>query len=413
MENKKIVLAYSGGLDTSIILKWLIEKGNEVIAYVADVGQDDDFKKIEEKAYACGASKVYVCDLKEEFISDYVFRALKASATYEGTYLLGTAIARPLIAKKHVEIAKENGATVLCHGATGKGNDQARFEIGYMAMMPEAEIYSPWKDPVFLSEFRGRTDMINYAEKHGIPISVSLRKPFSIDENLLHTSYEAGVLEDPANKFDPSMFKRGIHPKDAPDQTECVKVTFSNGLPVKVENLDTGESHSGSMELFCYLNELGYKHGIGIVDMVENRLMGMKSRGVYVTPGGTILHNAHNALETITLDKEVQHYKQWMASEVGRIIYNGLWFSPEMEFLMAAIDKSQESVNGEVEICLYKGNAMVTSRSSVNSLYNEGIASMDAHGGYDQTDAKGFIKIFGLRVKGRYIDETMGKGHTP
>jgi len=402
MENKRVVLAYSGGLDTSIILKWLIERGNEVIAYVADVGQDDDFKMIEEKAYACGASKVYVCDLKEEFIKDYVFAAIKANALYEDTYLLGTAIARPIISQKHVEIAKKENATVLCHGATGKGNDQARFEIGYMALMPEAEIYSPWKDPVYLSEFQGRTDMIKYAEDHDIPIPVSLKKPFSIDENLLHTSYEAGVLEDPSNKYDPAMFKRGIHPVDAPDQPEYIKIAFKEGIPVKVENMDTGDSCTDPMELFAYLNDLGYKHGIGIVDMVENRLMGMKSRGVYVTPGGTILFNAHRDLETITLDKEVQYHKQKMAIEIGRFIYNGLWFSPEMEFLMAAIEHSQKSVNGQVEMCLYKGNASVISRSSENSLYDEGIASMDTNGNYDQTDAKGFIKIFGLRLKGRY-----------
>ncbi|HPR41257.1 MAG TPA: argininosuccinate synthase [Candidatus Methanofastidiosa archaeon] len=402
MENKKVILAYSGGLDTSIILKWLVERGNEVVAYVADVGQDDDFKKIEEKAYYCGASKVYVSDLREEFITEYVFRALKANAVYEGTYLLGTAVARPLIAKEHVRIAKLENATVLCHGATGKGNDQARFEIGYMALMPEAEIYSPWKDAEFLNEFQGRKDMIKYAEEHDIPIPVTLKKPFSIDENLLHTSYEAGILEDPANKYDPAMFKKGIHPKDAPDQTETIKLTFKEGVPVEVENLGTGASYTDPLELFTYLNDLGYKHGIGIVDMVENRLMGMKSRGVYVTPGGTILYNAHKDLETITLDKEVQHYKLLMSSEIGRIIYNGLWFSPEMEFLMAAIDNSQKSVNGEVEMCLYKGNAIVTSRTSENSLYNEGIASMDINGDYDQTDAKGFIRIYGLRLRGRY-----------
>jgi len=269
--------------------------------------------------------------------------------------------------------------------------------------MPEAEIYSPWKDPEYLKEFQGRKDMIKYAEKHDVPIPVSLKKPFSIDENLLHTSYEAGVLEDPANKYDPGMFKKGIHPKDAPDQTENIRITFKEGIPVMVENLDTGESYTDPMELFTYLNGLGYKHGIGIVDMVENRLMGMKSRGVYVTPGGTILYNAHKDLETITLDKEVQHYKLHMADEIGRIIYNGLWFSPEMDFLMAAIDHSQRSVNGSIEMCLYKGNAIVTSRSSENSLYNEGIASMDINGEYDQTDAKGFIKIFGLRLRGRYL----------
>jgi len=399
-DKEKIILAYSGGLDTSIILRWLIDRGYDVIAYVADVGQDDDFDAIEKKAYACGASKVYVCDLREAFVKDYVFKAVSANAIYEGTYLLGTAVARPIIAQTHVDIAKKEGAKILCHGATGKGNDQARFEIGYMKLMPEAVIYSPWKDPEFLSEFKGRTDMIAYADKCGIEIPVSLRKPFSIDENLLHTSYEAGVLEDPSTPYDKSMFKKGTHPYDAPDEPEIIKITFEKGEPVLVENTTSGEKVEGALDLFNYLNDLGNKHGIGIVDMVENRLMGMKSRGVYVTPGGTILYNAHHDLESLTLDKEVQHYKLLMSSEIGRIIYNGLWFAPEMDFLMSAVNFSQQRVNGTVTMSLYKGNASPIARDSkTHSLYDTGIASMDEEGGYDQTDAKGFIRIFGLRLK--------------
>ncbi|MHC1609693.1 MAG: argininosuccinate synthase [Candidatus Methanofastidiosia archaeon] len=399
MNDNKIVLAYSGGLDTSIILRWLIDCGNEVVAYVADVGQDDDFDEIATKAEACGASKVYVEDLKDEFVNDYVYKAIQANAIYEGQYLLGTAVARPIIALRHVEIAKREGANILCHGATGKGNDQARFELAYMKLMPGATIYSPWKDPVFLSEFKGRTDMIDYAEKHNISIPVSLKKPFSIDENMLHTSYEAGVLEDPSKRYDISMFKKGTHPFNAPNTPEYIKITFENGKPSKVVNIDNGHTVKGPTDIFNYLCSLGLKHGVGIVDMVENRLMGMKSRGVYVTPGGTILYNAHRDLESITLDKEVQYYKKIMEVEIGKLIYNGLWFSPEFEFLMKAIDYSQKSVNGDVEMVLYKGNASAVSRSSSNSLYDGAVASMDEEGGYDQTDAKGFIKIFGIRLK--------------
>jgi argininosuccinate synthase len=389
MDTNKVILAYSGGLDTSVILRWLLDKGYDVVAYVADVGQDDDFGLIKEKALACGASKVHIADLKEEFITDYVFPAICANAKYESQYFLGTAIARPIIAKKHVEIAKAEGATALCHGATGKGNDQARFELGYMTLMPEAKIISPWKDP----------DMIAYAKQCDIPIPVSLEKPFSIDENLLHTSYEAGILENPSHKYDPSMFKKGTHFLYAADEPDYISITFSGGVPVKVENTVTKEAYDTPLGLFAYLNKLGEKHGIGIVDMVENRLMGMKSRGVYVTPGGAILYNAHLDLESITLDKQVQYYKEWMAIEIGRLIYNGLWFSPEMEFLMQSVNHSQKSVNGTVDMLLYKGNATVLSRASDNSLYDEAVASMDEDGGYDQTDAKGFIRIFGLRLK--------------
>jgi len=399
MDYNKVVLAYSGGLDTSVILRWLIDKGYDVIAYIADVGQHDDFDQIAEKARACGASKVYVSDLKEEFLTDYVYEAIAANAVYENVYLLGTAVARPIIAKEHVRIAREEGAGVLCHGATGKRNDQARFELAYMTLMPETEILSPWKDPEWLSEFKGRKDMIAYAEKCEIPIPVSLRKPFSIDENLLHTSYEAGVLEDPGRPYDKDMFKKGTHPFDAPDEPDFIRIHFKGGAPVKVEDIEAGTSVEGTLALFDHLNELGLKHGVGIVDMVENRLMGMKSRGVYVTPGGTILFNAHRDLESITLDKEVQHYKEWMAIEIGRLIYNGLWFSPEFDFLMQSVRHSQKAVNGHVDLAIYKGAAHVIGRHSDSSRYDNGIASMDEHGGYDQTDAKGFIRIFGLRLK--------------
>ncbi|MHC1604795.1 MAG: argininosuccinate synthase [Candidatus Methanofastidiosia archaeon] len=399
MTNNKVVLAYSGGLDTSVILQWLIDKDYDVVAYIADVGQKDDFSHVEEKALACGASKIYLCDLKEEFIEDYVYKALAANAVYEGSYLLGTSLARPLIAKKQVEIAKKEGADILCHGATGKGNDQVRFELTYMKLMPEASILSPWKDPEFLSQFNGRSDMIKYAQENSIEVPVTRENPYSIDDNIMHTSYESGKLEDPSTPYDAGMFKNGTHPFNAPDAPELVKITFTEGKPTFVKNLKTGKTASGALELFEYLNNLGLKHGIGIVDMVENRTIGMKSRGVYVTPGGTILLNAHKDLESITLDKEVLHLKEWMSLVIGRLIYNGLWFSPEMEFLMKSIEHSQKSVNGDVKMALYKGNATVMGRSSLNALYEEALASMDIDGGFDQTDAKGFIKIYGMRLK--------------
>jgi argininosuccinate synthase len=402
LDASTVILAYSGGLDTSVILRWLIDKGHDVVAYVADVGQNDDFGLIKEKALACGASKVNVADLKTPIITDYVFPALAANAKYEGQYLLGTAVARPIIAKTHVDIALAEGATHLCHGATGKGNDQARFELAYMTLMPQATILSPWKDREWLSQFKGRKDMIAYAKQCDIPIPVSLEKPFSMDENLLHTSYEAGVLEDPSRPYDPSMLKKGSHFLSAPDEPDYVTITFSGGVPVRVENTKTGEAHESPYEMFSYLNTLGETHGIGIVDMVENRLMGMKSRGVYVTPGGTILYNAHRDIESITLDKQVQYYKEWMAIEIGRLIYNGLWFSPEFDFLMQSVRHSQQYVNGTVDLLLYKGNATVLSRASDASLYDAAVASMDEDGGYDQTDAKGFIRLYGLRLKAGY-----------
>ena len=395
----KIVLAYSGGLDTSVLLKWLINKGYEVICYVADVGQKENFQKIKQKALKTGASKVYVEDLKKEFVESYIFQALKANAVYETQYLLGTAIARPLIAKKHVEIAKKEKTNKLAHGCTGKGNDQVRFELAWMQFMPNVEIISPWKDPEWLDKFKGRTDMINYAKKENIPIDVSLKKPYSMDENLLHISYESGILEDAKNKPNPDMFKLTKSPQDASDKTTDIFIEFEKGIPIKVSNLTDKIEVKGSLDLFLYLNKLASENGIGRIDILENRFVGMKSRGVYETPAGTILLKAHQDIESITLDKEVMHLKQLMVSTIGKLIYDGLWFSPEMEFLMVAINKSQEKVSGKVYISLYKGNVIVTGRESKNSLYDKAIASMEEEGEYDQKDAEGFIKITGLRLK--------------
>ena len=396
---EKVILAYSGGLDTSVILKWLIDKGYEVYCYTADVGQEEDFEKVKAKAIAIGAKKIIVEDLKKEFVEKHIFQALKANAIYEGKYLLGTALARPLIAKKLIEAAKLEGIKTVAHGATGKGNDQVRFEMTFMKFMPDVEIISPWKDPEFLSKFKGRTDMINYATEKGIPISATLTKPYSMDENLMHTSYESGALEDPSFEPSPSIFTKIVQPKDAPDKETKIVIEFKAGVPIKLVNLSEGKAVEGSLELFQYLNELGSKNGIGKIDIVENRFVGMKSRGVYETPAGTILLKAHLDIEGLVLDREVSHLKDMLMPKIAELIYYGFWYSPEMDFLMAAIEKSQKNLEGKVYLTLYKGNAYVTSRESEKSLYSQEIASMDKLGSYDPLDAKGFIKLQALRLK--------------
>jgi len=407
---KKVILAYSGGLDTSVMLKWLVNKNYNVIAYVADVGQKEDFKSIKEKALKTGASKVYIEDLKKELIENYIFEMLKANAIYEGKYLLGTAIARPIIAKKQVEIAKKENTNILAHGCTGKGNDQVRFELIWMQYLPEVNIISPWKEDDWLNEFKGRKDLINYAKKHNIPIDVSLKKPYSTDENLLHISYESGILEDTSCKPKEDMFKLTKSPKNAPDKETDIVIEFSKGIPTKVVNKTENKEIKGSLELFTYLNKIAGENGIGRIDIVENRFVGMKSRGVYETPAGTILFKAHQDLESITVDKEVLHLKELFSPIIAKLIYNGFWFSSEMDFLMAAINKSQENVSGKVYLTLYKGNIIVTGRESNKSLYNEAISSMDIEGGYDQKDAAGFIKITGSRLKLQGVkNETMAK----
>ncbi len=395
---KKIILAYSGGLDTSVILKWLIEKDYDVICFIADVGQKENFKKVQEKAFCIGASAVYIANVQKEFVEDYIFPALHAHAIYEGKYLLGTALARPLIAKKMIELGKRENIHSFAHGATGKGNDQLRFEFTILKHMPDAKIISPWKDPEFLAQFSGRVDLLHYAEKYKIPVSSTLEKPYSIDENLMHTSFEGGKLEDPMIPASEEMFIKTVSLKKAPDQEMKIAIEFEKGNPVSIEEIETGKKIVGSLETFTHLNELGAKHGIGRIDLVESRLVGMKSRGVYETPAGTILLKAHLDLEGITLDREVILLKESMAPKIAQIIYNGFWFSPEMDFLMSAIHHSQKNVSGKVYLTLYKGNVTITSRSSPYSLYRPQIASMDEIGGYDQTDAKGFIKLNALRL---------------
>ena len=400
---KKVVLAYSGGLDTSVILKWLTNKGFEVICYIADVGQADNFEAAKEKALILGASKVFVEDLKRELVEDYIFPALRANAMYEGRYLLGTAIARPLIAKKQVEIAMKEGTKYVSHGATGKGNDQVRFEFAYYALYPDVQIIAPWKDREFLQTFRGRTDMLEYAEKYNIPVSATLKKSYSEDDNLLHISHEAGILEDPSSVCPEEVYSKSVSPYAAPDKPTRVKVLFENGTPVQIDNLDDGTSITGPLELFEYANKIAAANGIGRLDMVENRYIGIKSRGVYETPGGFLLWQAHRDLEGIAMDKEVMHLRDMLIPKFSELIYNGHWFSPEMDFLMSAFNKSQEAITGEVTMDLYKGNAYPVARFSPYSLYDQDLSSMEIEGGFDATDTKGFININAIRLKAHHV----------
>jgi len=395
---KKVMLAYSGGLDTSVILKWLINKGYDVIAYVADVGQNDDFEAVREKALAIGASSVIIDDLKMEFVTDFIFQAVKANAVYEDRYLLGTALARPLIARGQIEAASQHGADYVAHGATGKGNDQVRFELAYYALKPDIKVISPWKDPEFLSQFQGRSDMIRYAAGHRIPIKASISKPYSEDDNLMHISHEAGILEDPLYFAGKDILEKMVMPMDAPDRETHISITFKDGIPVNVTNRDDGTGYSDPLELFTYLNRLGGENGIGLLDMVENRYVGIKSRGIYETPGATILYAAHKDIEGIAMDREVMRLRNMLAPVFAELVYNGFWFSPEMEFLKAAMDKSQEVIDGVVHMILYKGNIIIEGRESPSSLYNKELSSMDIEGGFNQTDSLGFIRINAIRL---------------
>lgn len=398
-KKEKIILAYSGGLDTSVILKWLVNKGYEVVAYVADVGQPDDFEAIKEKALKTGASKVYVENLKKEFVTDYIFPAIKANAVYEKRYLLGTSLARPLIAKKQIEIAHLEKANIVSHGATGKGNDQVRFELTYYALNPNIKVFAPWKDKEFLSEFQGRTDLLNYAEKHGIDVEQSKAKPYSEDANLMHISHEAGILEDPKHAAGDEILKYCKGLKDTPDKETNLEIHFKDGIAIKVVNKDDNTTKKDPLELFTYLNKLGSMHGIGVVDMVENRFVGIKSRGIYETPGGTILMEAHKDIEGIAMDREVMRLKEMLTPKFAEIVYYGFWFSPEMDFMMSAINKSQEMIDGIVYLKLFKGNVIITGRESPSSLYDKDLSSMDIEGGFNQQDSEGFIKINAIRLK--------------
>lgn len=396
---EKVVLAYSGGLDTSVILKWLVNNGFDVICFVGNIGQQEDFDAIKKKAINTGASKVYVEDLRKEFVTDFIFPALMGNALYEGRYLLGTSLARPLLAKKQIEIAEKEGAHYVSHGATGKGNDQVRFELTYYALDPTMKVISPWKDPKFLAEFKGRSDMIAYAKKYGIPVKATASKPYSEDENLMHISHEAGILEDPAAKAEESIYNRTVSPAKAPDKVTTLEIYFKNGVPHKVVNKTDKVTKTEPLELFMYLNEVGSKNGIGRMDMVENRFIGIKSRGVYETPGATILWAAHRDLEGISMDKEVMHLRDMLMPKFAELIYNGFWFSPEMDFIFSALSKSQEAIDGKVTVELYKGNVLAVARESETALYNQKQASMDELGGFDAEDSKGFININAVRLK--------------
>lgn len=398
MAKEKVVLAYSGGLDTSVILKWLSNKGFDVIAYVANVGQDEDFDAIREKALATGASKVYVEDLRKVLVTDYVYPALKANTIYEGTYMLGTSLARPIIAKKHIEIAKKEGAKYVAHGATGKGNDQVRFEFGYYMNMPDVKVISPWKDPEWLEEFEGRSDMIAFAEKHGIPIKATLKKPYSEDANLIHISHEAGILEDPSKRCPENVFSETVSPKEAPDEETLVELEFKDGIPVSVKNLNDGSSATDPLDMIVMLNKLGHDNGIGRVDLVENRFIGIKSRGVYETPGCDILWKAHHNLEGLTMDKEAMHLRDMLSPKYAELIYNGYWGAPEFNMLTALFNQSQKNVTGKATVALYKGNVINAGIESDYSLYNEDLGSMDKAGGYHPVDCKGFININAIRL---------------
>jgi len=388
---KKIVLAYSGGLDTSVIMRWLIETYNaEVIAFVADLGQGDDLEEVRKKATATGASKVIVEDLREEFVRDFVFPALQANAIYEGVYLLGTSIARPLIAKAQIDVVKREGADAVSHGATGKGNDQVRFELTYSALMPGVEIIAPWR----IWDLTSRADCIEYAEAHGIPVPVTKERPYSIDQNMLHVSYEGGILEDPWSEPPTDMFLTTVSPEQAPDEPTTVTIDFEDGTPVAVDG-----KRLAPAELLARCNELGGRNGIGRVDLVENRYVGMKSRGVYETPGGTILHVAHRALESLTMDREVMHLRDSLIPRIAELIYYGYWYSPEMRVLRRMVDESQRNVTGTVRLKLYKGNVDVLGRKSPVSLYREDIVTFEEGGDYDQKDAEGFIRINALRLR--------------
>ncbi len=400
----KIVLAYSGGLDTSVIVKWLRETYDaEIVTFAADIGQEEELRGLPQKARATGASKHYTLDLVEEFATDFIYPMIRANAIYESQYYLGTSIARPLIAKAQVDIAKKEKADTVAHGATGKGNDQCRFELTYMALNPRLEILAPWKIEKFRDEFPGRAEMIAYCVKNRIPVEASLKKPYSMDRNLLHISYEAGILEDPwfdpTTKANKGMFKLSVSPEDAPNKAEYVELDFVKGNCVAVNGQKL--SPAGVLKT---LNKLGGKHGIGRVDLVENRFVGMKSRGVYETPGGTILMQGHRQVESLTMDREVMHLRDSLVPKYAELVYYGFWFAPEREALQALVDESQRYVTGTVRLKLYKGNIITCGRKSKYSLYDMNIASMEGvKSWYNQTDATGFIRLNGLRLRARNL----------
>ena len=396
MSKEKVVLAYSGGLDTSVIVHWLASQGYDVIALCLDLGQKvENLDEIRQKGLKAGAVDVLIEDVRKEFVEDYVFPAIEWNAVYEGTYLLGTSLARPLISKKQIEAAERFGASTVSHGATGKGNDQVRFELGYYALNPDIKIIAPWKVPEFYQRYPGRAQLIEYAQQNGIPVKATAEQPWSTDENLMHISFESGMLEDPWQEPKEEMFELSQSPKNAPDQEQILTIDFEEGLPVRLDGQEFPH-----VDLLTELNEIGGRHGIGRVDLVESRFVGMKSRGVYETPGGTILNIAHRAMESLTLDRGVIHLKDSLMPRFSQLVYNGFWFSPEMEILLEMGRSTQKRVSGTVRLKLYRGNCMVTGRKSDNSLYDEDIATMEAdEGNYDPRDSNGFIRLNALPLR--------------
>lgn len=397
----KVVLAYSGGLDTSVILKYLQDDGYDVICYIADVGQDDDFEAAREKAIRLGAAKVFVEDLKREFITDFIFPAIQANAIYENRYLLGTSLARPCIARRQVQIAVREGAQFVAHGATGKGNDQVRFELTYYAIAPAIGVIAPWRDDVFLEKFKGRSDLLAYAREKGIDMPAGDKPPYSMDDNLMHISYESGNLEDPASAPREDMYLKTAHVDQWPNEPEIVRISFKDGIPVeaRIKDAPDSESKTDILEMYMWLHEVAKRHGIGRIDIVENRFVGIKSRGVYETPAATILRCAHLDIEGIAMDREVMRLRDMLSPKFAELVYNGFWFSPETDFLLAAIAKSQELIDGWVDVMCYKGSTMAIARQSPSSLYNENIASMESVEGYNPSDAGGFIRINAIRLR--------------
>uniref|UniRef100_A0A8C8GEI5 Argininosuccinate synthase n=1 Tax=Oncorhynchus tshawytscha TaxID=74940 RepID=A0A8C8GEI5_ONCTS len=402
MSKGTVVLAYSGGLDTSCILVWLKEEGYDVITYLANIGQVEDFDAAKKKAESLGAKKVFIEDLRAEFVEEFIWPSVQASAIYEDRYLLGTSVARPCIARRQIQIARQEGAQYVSHGATGKGNDQIRFELTCYALYPE--IIAPWRIPEFYNRFVGRKDLMEYAEKHGIPVPVTPKAPWSMDANLMHIRMDTLDLGSHSCQSHPfhapaDLYLMTKSPEDAPNSPDVLEIEFKKGVPIKVTHVKEGKSKDTPLDIFSYLNEMGGRHGVGRIDIVENRFIGMKSRGIYETPGGTILYHAHLDIETFTMDREVRRIKQGLGVKFAEMLYNGFWYSPECEFVRHCIDKSQESVEGKVQLSVFKGQVYILGRESPKSLYNEELVSMDVQGDYDPCDASGFIKINAVRLR--------------
>lgn len=410
MTKSKVVLAYSGGLDTSVILTYLQEQGYDVICYIADVGQDDDFEAARKKAVALGASKVYVEDLREEFVVNYIWPAVRANAIYESRYLLGTSLARPCIAKRQIEIAHKERAEYVGHGATGKGNDQVRFGLCFYALDPNIKEIAPWRDAAFIARFKGRQDLLDYARSKSIPLPSGEKPPYSMDDNMMHISYESGELEDPSVAADESIYSKTGQRAAWSDEPERVRIHFRDGMPIQAENRVTGESHAEPVALFDFLSRVGRRHGIGRIDIVEDRFIGLKSRGVYETPAVTILRQAHIDIEGVAMDREVMRLRDMLSPEFSKLAYDGFWFSPEFDFLLSAINKSQELIDGWVDVLCYKGTCMPVARQSPTSLYDERLASMEEVDAFSPADAGGFIRINAIRLKAhREILKKIGK----